>query len=189
MTLAHTYLRWVHPSFPFLEQLSLLDAIDAFYALENDGSNYQLLSNGWPSTLPSFRWNGKPTGPENAGEQDASLSSVALIVFMVLSVGALVQVRSKVYEFPPQKYYRTALKFSKDAFSRTSLSSIQALIMLVVHGMMTPSRVNLWTLVHLGLASCVDIGIHREPTQVAASDFALQQMRRYVFFTIYSLDR
>ncbi|KAM0545332.1 hypothetical protein ACHAPJ_011404 [Fusarium lateritium] len=61
--------------------------------------------------------------------------------------------------------------------------------MLITHSMLTPAEVNLWTLVHLGLAYCVEIGIHREQGQTNPEDFAIQQIRRFTFFTIYSLDR
>ncbi|KAG9501909.1 hypothetical protein J7337_007613 [Fusarium musae] len=108
---------------------------------------------------------------------------------MVFNIGALVKVRSRNYDFPPQRFYRAALHFSKEAFAHITLSSIQSLMMLVMHGMLTPAEVNLWTLVHLGLAYCVETGIHREQSQSNSDDFAMLQVRRFTFFTIYSLDR
>ncbi|KAJ4004025.1 hypothetical protein NW766_011881 [Fusarium irregulare] len=117
------------------------------------------------------------------------MSVVMFILFMVFNIGALVKVRSRNYDFPPQRFYRVALHFSKDTFSRITLSSIQALVMLITHSMLTPAEVNLWTLVHLGLAYCVEIGIHREQRQGNVEDFAFQQLRRFTFFTMYSLDR
>ncbi|KAM0226502.1 hypothetical protein ACHAQD_000424 [Fusarium lateritium] len=117
------------------------------------------------------------------------MSVVIFILFMVFNIGALVKVRSRNYDFPPQRFYRAALHFSKEAFSHITLSSIQSLIMLITHSMLTPAEVNLWTLVHLGLAYCVEIGIHREQGQTSPEDFAFQQVRRFTFFTIYSLDR
>lgn len=117
------------------------------------------------------------------------MPAVAFILFMVLNIGAIVKVRSRVYEFPPQKFYRAAIYFSKETFGQVSLSSIQALIMLVMHSMLTPAEVSLWTLVHLGLAYCVELGIHREQTEALSEDFAFQQVRKFTFFTIYGLDR
>ncbi|KAG9249811.1 uncharacterized protein F5Z01DRAFT_441282 [Emericellopsis atlantica] len=189
LMLAQTYLRWMHPDSPSLEPHSIFDAIDSIYAFIQDANDFEVLPNGWPSTLTPFRWNGRIMDPRDLESESPCMAAVAFILFMVFNIGALVQIRSRIYEFSPQKYYRAALHFSKDAFAQTSLSSIQALILLVVHSMMTPSEVNLWTLIHLGLAYCVEIGIHREPAQTPPGDFAMQQVKRYTFFTIYSLDR
>jgi hypothetical protein len=139
--------------------------------------------------MPPFRWNGRHVVPGASEDESITMSGVAFVLFMVMNIGALVKVRSRIYEFPPEKFYRAALHFSKDAFSQISLASIQGLIMLVMHSLLTPAEVNLWTLVHLSLAYCVEIGIHREQNQVHPDDFAIQQIRRYTFFTIYSLDR
>ena len=139
--------------------------------------------------MPTFRWNGRIIVPGISNDEGITMSVVMFILFMVFNIGALVKVRSRNYDFPPQRFYRVALHFSKDTFSRITLSSIQALVMLITHSMLTPAEVNLWTLVHLGLAYCVEIGIHREQRQGNAEDFAFQQLRRFTFFTMYSLDR
>ncbi|CAG7559051.1 unnamed protein product [Fusarium equiseti] len=189
LVLAHTYIRWIHPDFPFLEPVSLFSAIEAIYSCLDGIMESDVLPHGWPSTMPSFRWNGRMIVPGIPNDEGITLSVVMFNLFMVFNISALVKVRSRNYDFPPQRFYRAALHFSKDSFSHTTLSSIQALIMLITHSMLTPAEVNLWTLVHLGLAYCVEIGIHREQSQINREDFAFQQVRRFTFFTIYSLDR
>jgi hypothetical protein len=146
-------------------------------------------SHGWPASMPPFQWNGRAVVPGVCNEEGVTLSAVTFILFMVFNIGALVKVRSRNYDFPPQRFYRAALQFSKEGFAHITLSSIQSLMMLVMHGMLTPAEVNLWTLVHLGLAYCVETGIHREQSQSNPEDFAMLQVRRFTFFTIYSLDR
>ncbi|KAM0248890.1 hypothetical protein ACHAP5_003097 [Fusarium lateritium] len=189
LVLAHTYIRWMHPDFPFLEPVSLFSAIEAIYSCLDGIMECEVLPHGWPSTLPSFRWNGRIIVPGVSNDEGITMSVVIFILFMVFNIGALVKVRSRNYDFPPQRFYRAALHFSKEAFSHITLSSIQSLIMLITHSMLTPAEVNLWTLVHLGLAYCVEIGIHREQGQTNPEEFAFQQVRRFTFFTIYSLDR
>ncbi|KAF4962226.1 hypothetical protein FSARC_9678 [Fusarium sarcochroum] len=189
LVLVHTYIRWMHPDFPFLEPMSLFSAIEAIYSCLDGIMESDVLSHGWPSAMSSFRWNGRIIVPGVSNDEGITLSVVVFILFMVFNIGALVKVRSRNYDFPPQRYYRAALQFSKEAFSHITLSSIQSLIMLITHSMLTPAEVNLWTLVHLGLAYCVEIGIHREQGQANPEDFAFQQVRRFTFFTIYSLDR
>uniref|UniRef100_A0A8H7KAI5 Zn(2)-C6 fungal-type domain-containing protein n=1 Tax=Bionectria ochroleuca TaxID=29856 RepID=A0A8H7KAI5_BIOOC len=163
LLLVHTYTRWIHPDFPVIEPSGIFSALDAIYDCLQDPLLDDDFRNGWPI--------------------------VAFTLFMILNIGAIVKVRSRIYEYPPQRYYRAAIHFSKDAFSQISLPSLQGLVMLVVHSMLTPAEVNLWTLVHLALAYCVEIGVHREQAELSASDFTYQQVRRFTFFTIYSLDR
>ncbi|KAF4341948.1 pyrimidine pathway regulatory 1 [Fusarium beomiforme] len=189
LVLIHTYVRWIHPDFPFLEPLSLFSAVEAIYSCLDSISESDVSPHGWPSTVPPFRWNGRIITPGISNAEGVTMSAVVFILFMVFNIGALVKVRSRNYDFPPPGFYRAALHFSREAFSHITLSSIQALMMLVMHGMLTPAEVNLWTLVHLGLAYCVDIGIHREQDQLRADDFSWQQVRRFTFFTVYSLDR
>ncbi|KAG5803733.1 hypothetical protein H9Q74_011678 [Fusarium xylarioides] len=189
LVLIHTYIRWIHPDFPFLEPLSLFSAVEAIYSCPDGILESDISSHGWPATMPPFRWNGRVIVPGISNEEGVTLSAVAFILFMVFNIGALVKVRSRNYDFPPQRFYRAALHFSKEAFAHITLSSIQSLMMLVMHGMLTPAEVNLWTLVHLGLAYCVETGIHREQSQPNPDDFAMPQVRRFTFFTIYSLDR
>ncbi|KAF5252849.1 hypothetical protein FANTH_2173 [Fusarium anthophilum] len=189
LVLIHTYIRWIHPDFPFLEPISLFSAVEAIYPCLDGILECDISSHGWPATMPPFRWNGRVVIPGVSNEEGVNLSAVTFILFMVFNIGALVKVRSRNYDFPPQRFYRAALHFSKEAFAHTTLSSIQSLMMLVMHGMLTPAEVNLWTLVHLGLAYCVETGVHREQSQPNPEDFAMLQVRRFTFFTIYSLDR
>ncbi|KAF7555172.1 hypothetical protein G7Z17_g2341 [Cylindrodendrum hubeiense] len=189
LVLAHTYIRWIHPDYPVLEPSSLLSALDALYScvaysLENDS-----FPHGWPSEFEAFRWNGRLVSPHHPDAKAIPMPVIAFIIFMVFNIAAIVKVRSRTYEYPPDRFYRAASHFSKDAFSQTSLPSIQALVCLITHSMLTPADVNLWTLIHIALAHCVELGIHREEPLINSEDLPYQQIRRFTFFTIYSLDR
>lgn len=173
-----------------LEPRSLFSVLEAFYSYFGMPDRNEDFHLGWPSGMPSFWWNGRQINPGISSDNHGTpLPVIAFIVFMIFNIGAIVKVRSRVYEYPPQKFYRAAVYFSRDAFSHISLSSIQALVMLVVHSMLTPAEINLWTLLHLGLAHCVELGIHREQNELPVEDFDVQQIRRFTFFTIYGLDR
>ncbi|CAG9936173.1 unnamed protein product [Clonostachys rosea f. rosea IK726] len=189
LLLVHTYTRWIHPDFPVIEPSGIFSALDAIYDCLQDPLLDDDFRNGWPSNMRPFYWNGRQVVPGVAESGGVTMPVVAFTLFMILNIGAIVKVRSRIYEYPPQRYYRAAIHFSKDAFSQISLPSLQGLVMLVVHSMLTPAEVNLWTLVHLALAYCVEIGVHREQAELSASDFTYQQVRRFTFFTIYSLDR
>ncbi|KAJ4156209.1 hypothetical protein NW754_007833 [Fusarium falciforme] len=189
LILAHTYIRWVHPDFPVLEPSSLFSAIDAIYSCVFESGQVDDSTHGWTSTMPPFRWNGRLVTPGVPEDHGATLPVIAFIIFMVFNIAAIVKVRTRVYEFPPQRLYAAAVHFSKDAFSQISLPTIQAMVMLINHSMLMPAEINLWTLVHLASAHCVELGIHREHHSERPEDFAMKQIRRFTFFTIYSLDR
>ncbi|KAJ9150477.1 Aconitate hydratase [Pleurostoma richardsiae] len=189
LVLVHTYIRWVHPDYPVLEPSSLISGLNALYSCASQLAEDDPYMDGWPTMLETFRWNGRPMTPHDRSQEHVSMPVIAFIIFMVFNIAAIVKVRSRHYEYPPERYYHAAAHFSKHAFSHISLSSIQALVCLIVHSIFTPSDVSLWTLIHIGLAHCVELGTHREQPATTASDIAYQQIRKFVFYTIYSLDR
>lgn len=187
--LVSVYMQWIHPDFPVLERESLYSALDALYGALPFLPEGRPLPGGWPSTSPPFRWNGRMVDVRDSMSEVVPLSNVAFILFMVFNIAAIIQVRSRVYEHPPDRYYRTAKKFAKDCFAQINLSSIQGEVLLMVHSMLTPGEMNLWTLLHIAWAHCVELGIHREPTALREEVEALQEVKRRVFYTIYGLDR
>ncbi|KAH6695429.1 fungal-specific transcription factor domain-containing protein [Plectosphaerella plurivora] len=186
--LLQTYLRFIHPDFPVLEPSSLMSALDALYHGATSPVDQDVLLSGWPSSTPPFRWNGRTVAPGQQHRDVVPLPAIAFIVFMTFNLASLVEVRSRNYTHSPDKFYQTALSFSQACFSQISLTSIQGLVALVVHSILTPAETHLWTILHVALAHCVEIGVHREEPH-EADDFNHQQIRRFVFYTIYSLDR
>lgn len=188
LMLVQSYIRWVHPDHPVLDPPSLMSALEALYScVFSDDTD--LYNNGWPRATPPFMWNGRTIIVGQLEESVVSMPVVAFIFFMIFNIAAIAKVRSRIYEFSPEKFYRAAMFFSQSAFSELSLPSLQALVMLVVHSMLTPGEIKLWTLIHLALAHCVELGIHREPREQDQIDPTLGQIQRFIFFTIYSLDR
>ncbi len=188
-TLLNTYIRWIHPDHPVLEAASVLSALEALYGccsypLEND-----VLINGWPAASSVFRWNGREIDPTRTRDPAVSMPAIAFVLFMIFNIAAIVKVRSRVYEFPPEKYYKAALGFAGETFSHISLSTIQAVVLLAVRSLLTPAEAHLWTLIHVAMAHCVEIGVHRDGGAPAEHDRDHQEARRYVFFTVYHLDR
>ncbi|KAI1357381.1 hypothetical protein F5Y08DRAFT_168382 [Xylaria arbuscula] len=187
--LAQTYIRSMHPEYPVLEPSCLLAAIDALYYCASCPATDPILEGGWPDSLEGFQWNGRQIPNRHDQNSNAPVSVVAFIIFMVFNISALIQVRSRVYEYSPSKYYRAAIHFSADCFAQVTLSSIQAVAMLAIHSSYTPAEANLWTLIHIGLAHCVELGIHREYTPESPEEERTQRLKRLIFYTIYSLDR
>lgn len=187
--LVNTYIRWLHPEYPVLDAVSLLSALEILY----ESCGYTLdddpLINGWPTPVTQFHWNGRNVHPARRADHEISMPVIAFILFMVFNAAAIVKVRSRVYDYPPERYYQTALGFSTQAFSSISLSTIQAIVLLIVHSLLTPADASLWTLVHMAMAYCIETGIHRSSRLGPLEDRGQEQMNRFVFFTVYHLDR
>lgn len=132
---------------------------------------------------------GRPSNPPSSTANAPPMPVAALTMFMVFNISAIIKVRSRVYEYSPERYYRLATRFSADCFSQILLASIQALMLQIVHCLHTPAEASVWTLIHVGMAHCVELGLHREPGPGNTDPAAVQQVKRLVFYTYYGLDR
>lgn len=188
IVLLATYVRETHPDFPVLDPKGLFAALEALYECSTIEAE-NVFHNDWPSSVQDFRWNGQLPCPFNAAGKNVPLPVVAFIIFMIFNVAAIVKIRARNYEFSPARFYRAALKVSGDCFSQISVSSIQAIVVLIIHSILTPAEVNLWTLVHIAMAQVVELGLHREPQQADEGQKSVHQIHTFLFYVVYSLDR
>lgn len=186
----HHYIRWTHPDYPVLEPDSLLEGLDALYECASSPlPDDDPLHDGWPQSVKGFRWNGCRTDSGRSDAISVPMPVLAFIMFMVLNIAAIVRVRARVHTLSPESFYAAALHFSQDCFSHISLNTIQALTVLLIHCLLIPAEANVWTLTHIAMAHCVELGVHRDQPQGAHYEWDHQQLRRSIFYTIYSLDR
>ncbi|KAH8889008.1 hypothetical protein GQ53DRAFT_870729 [Thozetella sp. PMI_491] len=187
--LASAYIRSMHPEHPVLDAPSIFSALEALYDSSSHSLDDDILVNGWPRATRAFRWNGQLVEPTRTKDPAVSMPVVAFILFMTFNIAAIIKVRSRIYEFAPEKYYKSALHFASHTFSHISLSTIQAVVLLAVRSLLTPAEAHLWTLIHIAMAHCVEIGVHRDNARVAPQHRCHQEIRRSVFFSVYHLDR
>lgn len=190
-TLLQMYTRWVHPEFPVLDLGSLEAATDALYhcsEVMSSSTERPLCTEGWPMSASKFQWNLRRvcTGAAEQRNRPPPLAVIAFILFMVFNISSIINIRRRVHGFSPERYYRAARLFAPEAFSQTSLSSVQALNMLIIHCLLTPTEASTWTLINVGMTHCVELGIHRDRQEEERS---LQQLKSFIFYTMYSLDR
>ncbi|RAH66329.1 Zn(II)2Cys6 transcription factor [Aspergillus aculeatinus CBS 121060] len=182
------YFRVIHPDFPILDPASVSSICEALYALSSLTNPCKIGSKGWPVDRPGFAYNGEMEIRNGQYETSISVYAAAFHLFMIFSIASTLKMRRRQLEDSPQRLYRAAMSFSHHVLPRPSLVGIQSLVLLIAHSLMAPSGVNTWTMVHLCMANCVDIGLHRE---MAASPYNRLpiHIRRMVFWTVYSLDR
>lgn len=118
-----------------------------------------------------------------------SISTAVFHVFMVFSLAATVVTRKKNFGHPPIRFYRMAMLAASVCFSNISVSSLQGVLLLAIQGITEPAGLNIWTLVHVAMSHCVDLGLHREPSGQFDLPPVTLAVRRLIFYTICSLDR
>jgi hypothetical protein len=70
-----------------------------------------------------------------------------------------------------------------------SISGIQALLLLVQYSMVEPEYFRCWDLIGMASRVMVDLGLHVEPSPESKMSKEDLDMRRKVFYCVYSLDR
>ncbi|EHK20765.1 uncharacterized protein TRIVIDRAFT_115204, partial [Trichoderma virens Gv29-8] len=150
-----------------------------------------------PSFLSSLREVYNDKGQSQAESSYAVGSDVANVyfqVFMVLAVGASTVSKTLSMAKDAGNYYVSAMQYSDGALYNVSLLTTQNHLLLAMHALFNPrSDTNIWFMNYLLMASCIDLGLHRDvgPRQDNLPKEAIlkEEMRRRVFWSCYCLDR
>ncbi|KAL2831279.1 hypothetical protein BJY01DRAFT_254354 [Aspergillus pseudoustus] len=187
-SLLDEYFRVIHCDFPVLDPESVSNICEALYEFSSTTHSHKTGRHGWPLDLPAFAYNGEMDIRNGQYETSIPIYTAAFHLLMIFSIASTVRVRRRQLEDSPQRLYKAAISFSPHFLSGPSLTGIQSLVLLIAHSLMTPSGINIWTMVHLCMANCVDIGLHREMASSPHNRLPIH-IRRMVFWTVYSLDR
>lgn len=190
-TLFNVYLQEIHLDHPFLHPTSLLEAYNAlsFCAGQSLEQSTNVDANGWPDEMAPFPYNGRYDKVADKDVTPISIFTAVLHVFMVFSLAATVLTRNKNFDFSPTRFYKFAVSSAPECLSSISLSGLQSILLFTVQGMTAPTNLNIWTLVHVAMSHCIDLGLHREPRGASDGTPISLAMRRFVFYTVYNLDR
>lgn len=184
------YFQYIHIDHPFLHPTSLINAYNALHACGQRGYDpARLDQNGWLHDIKRFPYNGKMDVVNGRAFTPISISFAVFHVFMVFSLAATVLTRKKNFDHPPIRFYRMAMLAASECFSNISVPALQGVLLLAIQGMTEPAGLNIWTLVHIAMSHCVDLGLHREPNDPSDLPPVALAVRRLIFYTVYSLDR
>ena len=145
--------------------------------------------NGWPASVQSFSYNGEDYISQGLKIIPISAHVAAFQLLIALSVGATLQIRSRRYSHDPKIFFHSAISLSNCVFGSISLPSLQSILLVIVHSLVDPDGYDVWTLTHIAMAYAVDLGIHREVSGLGIFSSTATEMRRRVFFCVYTLDR
>lgn len=112
------------------------------------------------------------------------------LFYMVMAIATSSQSRSKLDVFYTEgvRWLGRALVFADQVLIPGYVSQIQALILLVQYSMIDPAHFDSWLLIGFASRAVVDLGFHQDPPKEQQLDKTLD-MRRRVFYCVYSLDR
>lgn len=163
--------------------------VDALYFCASIESFSSLQHNGWPATLQGFDFNGEQHIVHGRKSIPIPIDVATFQLFLVLSIGANLQIRRRLYHHNPEIFFRYAMALADRVLSIISLPSLQSTLLLLVHSLVVPGGIDLWTTTRLAMAHCVDLGLHRELGERMKFSRVAVEMRRRIFFSVYSLDR
>ncbi|KAF2645181.1 hypothetical protein P280DRAFT_373675, partial [Massarina eburnea CBS 473.64] len=113
------------------------------------------------------------------------------VVRMVLAIASLCQSeqRGDTLYSDAVGHVNAALEHAEKVLHPGFISSIQALVLLVIYATMDPHHFDSWTLIGAASRAMVDLGIHQDPSRSTPISKTKLEIRRRVYWCVYSLDR
>ncbi|APA14627.1 hypothetical protein sscle_13g093970 [Sclerotinia sclerotiorum 1980 UF-70] len=111
--------------------------------------------------------------------------------YMVLAISSTAQSRSYLdskYE-EGVSWAGRALAYADHVLMPGHVSQIQALVLFVQYAMLDPAHFDSWQLMGFTCRAIVDLGFHQDPPGEQQPDRKALDMRRRIFYCVYSLDR
>jgi hypothetical protein len=113
------------------------------------------------------------------------------VVRMVLAIASLSQSeqRGDTLYADAVGHVNAALEHAEKVLHPGFISSIQGLLLLVIYATMDPHHFDSWTLTGAASRAMVDLGIHQDPSRSTPISKTKLEIRRRVYWCVYSLDR
>ncbi len=110
-------------------------------------------------------------------------------IYMIYAIGATMLKLTEQYDYtPPENFFFTALQYISAARESHSVHNIEAMTLLVLYNLRSPSNSGIWYMIGLAMRTCVDLGLHREAYYGNMPPYE-GQLRRRLFWTVYFLER
>jgi hypothetical protein len=90
----------------------------------------------------------------------------------------------------PEAHFAAAIEKMDYIMERHNTSTVQFLTLLAVYGQRSPYGAGVWSQVRYAMTLCVELGMHRKPTNNSPQrDPRDLELRRRIFWSCYCLDR
>jgi hypothetical protein len=110
---------------------------------------------------------------------------------MVLAVGTMSLSRSQnsMAAHNAACFVKSALAYTDAVITPSDIKGVQATLLLVQYSMLEPAHFNSWYLIGVASRIMIDIGLHQEPLRASKRKATEMDLRRRVFYCVYTLDR
>ncbi|KIJ20777.1 hypothetical protein PAXINDRAFT_165615 [Paxillus involutus ATCC 200175] len=124
---------------------------------------------------------------------DPLLSHKLSLVFMILAIGSLMDIKQPAYNIEAEKYHQLARAslFQSSLFEDPTVSAVQTLFLMTFylflsdrHGSNSGTR---WAIIGIAIKVAQSIGLHRDPSKWAV-DEKESLRRRELFWELYTYD-
>jgi hypothetical protein len=110
-------------------------------------------------------------------------------LYMIYAISSSMLKLTEPYDYtPPESFFMTALQYISAARESHSVHNIEAMTLLVLYNLRSPSNSGIWYMIGLAMRTCVDLGLHREAHYGNVPPYE-GQLRRRLFWTVYFLER
>jgi hypothetical protein len=110
-------------------------------------------------------------------------------LYMIYAISATMLKLTEPYDYtPPENFFMTALQYISAARESHSVHNIEAMTLLVLYNLRSPSNSGIWYMIGLAMRTCADLGLHREAYYGNVPPYE-GQLRRRLFWTVYFLER
>lgn len=112
-------------------------------------------------------------------------------VYMVLAVGtmSLSRAQDSTAAHNAACFVKAALEHADAVITPSEIRGVQATLLLVQYSMLEPAHFNSWYLIGVASRIMIDIGLHQEPLELSKRKPAEMDLRRRIFYCVYTLDR
>ena len=110
---------------------------------------------------------------------------------LTLAIALISQAKSKTDTnyHEAVRHVSGALEDVEKVIQPGSIAGVQAVLLLVLYSMYDPSHFKSWYLIGVASRIMVDLGLHQEPPEELRIKESQQELRRRIFYCVYSLDR
>ena len=160
MTIQH-YLDYIYTLLPFFDETSLYYSIDSVYKTAND------------TTQPMA----------------SSFDHWCVRMILAVSNGWMSEKCGDECHQEAMGHVAAALKHAEHVLRPGSITSVQALLFLAQYAMVDPHHYDSWSLIGAASRAMVDLGLHQDPPRGSSLPKAKLDLRRRIFWCVYTMDR
>jgi hypothetical protein len=111
-------------------------------------------------------------------------------IYMVYAIGSQLLGMMEKYDYiQPERTFMTAFRHILAASGAHSIKNVEAMTLLFIYHLRSPSNTGIWYLVGMAMRSCIALGLHWEAYYYGIGDLFQQELERRLFWTVYCLER